>query len=163
MTGGVDGLPAAEFGAYPTEGRSVAALFATLGRGLTDRWVANVIAAWTDRIRAADEPGVGGDTQAAGRPLRPPAQTIRTLDSQSPVDLSMVELTRPLIIEQDGRIRCELPFSWLGEVWARGFASVFGHLCLDVEAATDDDWQLRVVSPGLHRARTMTIRLLSSC
>lgn len=141
-------------------GVSIARL-ACLGDGLTDRLVATVIATWSERIRDGDDGVVAARPrmQAAlyGRVLA----TIRGLRPQlEPLDLVMVEPQAPRSITvQDTRIRCELPFGWLSEVWAKGMASVLGHLCLNVGTADADRWQLLVAGSDLRGTRTMTIDL----
>ncbi len=138
-----------------------AARLANLPGGLTDRLVATVIATWTERIHAGD------DRVAAATPTLRAAlygrvlATVHSADIRSgPLDVVMVDPQAPRsVTAADGRIRCQLPFSWLGDVWVKGFATVLGHLCLSVESAQRDRWQLLVVDRDLHGTRTMTINL----
>lgn len=138
-----------------------AARLANLPAGLTDRLVATVIAAWTERI------GAGDDRVAAATPRLRAAlygrvlATVHSADIRSgPLDVVMVDPQTPRsVTAEDGRVRCELPFSWLGDVWVKGFATVLGHLCLAVESAHSDNWQLLVVDRDLHSTRIMTINL----
>lgn len=138
-----------------------AARLANLPGGLTDRLVATVIATWTERMEADDErvADARAKLQAAlyGRVLA----TVRGMEGWSgPLDVVMAGASLPRSVTAvDGRIRCELPFSWLNDVWAKGFAAVLGHLCLDVEAAPVDRWRLRVVDRDLRGTRTMTVNL----
>jgi hypothetical protein len=138
-----------------------AARLANLPDGLTTRLVATVIATWTDRIRDGDDrvTAVRPTLHAAlyGRVLA----TAYALDIHSrELDVVMVEAQAPRSVSsQDGRIRCELPFSWLGDVWVRGFATALGHLCLNVETTQSEGWQLLVADRDLRGTRTMTINV----
>jgi hypothetical protein len=87
--------------------------------------------------------------------------TMRGLTHQrDPLDLVMVGASAPRsITAHDGRIRCELPFSWLGDVWAMGLATVLGHVCLAVETADADPRRLLVSGPDLRGTRTMIIHI----
>jgi hypothetical protein len=137
------------------------ARLANLSDGLTTRLVATVIATWTDRIRDRD------DRVAAARPALHAAlygrvlATAYALGVQSlELDVVMIEAqARRSVSTQDGRIRCELPFNWLGDVWVRGLATALGHLCLNVETAQSDSWQLLVADRDLRGTRTMSIHV----
>ena len=138
-----------------------AARLANLSDGLTTRLVATVIATWTDRIRDRD------DRVAAARPALHAALYGRVLATayalgvhSLELDVVMVEAQAPRSVStQDGRIHCELPFNWLGDVWVRGLSTALGHLCLNVETAQSESWRLLVADRDLRCTRTMSIHV----
>jgi hypothetical protein len=133
----------------------------TLGGGLADRLVAAVAAAWVDR----SEP-----ERAAARARLTAALYGRVLpelrrwlgEPRLAIDLEMNDRDGDRSIRRldDGRLRVELPFAWLAEVWCRGVASVSGRLCL---RATVDDrgerWTLETLGADLHGAQPVKLNV----
>jgi hypothetical protein len=159
----VFGQRRAGVGATPTGGQSELALGAllTLGGGLPDRLVATVAAHWRRQLLAGadDVAGVRAQLSAAlyGRVL---ASLRPWRGSDGGLDLRMVpEGAEPVARERDGAAQLELPFGWIGEVWARGLAIVWGRFC--VSARSDDGlrWALATVGPDLGAPATITLQL----
>jgi hypothetical protein len=69
------------------------------------------------------------------------------------------ERGRPKLLPDDGRVRVELPFGWVVDVWAQGLATVWGRFCLS--AITDDarSWTLTTVGPGFGPPSVVTLTL----
>jgi hypothetical protein len=130
-----------------------------LGGGLADRLVASVAAAWADRSEA-ELTAVRARLAAAlyGRVV---PELRRWLGEPSlDIDLEMNDREGERSIRRldDHRLRVELPFAWISEVWCRGVASVCGRLCL---RATIDDrgerWTLHTLGADLLVAQPVTL------
>ncbi len=77
----------------------------------------------------------------------------------SPVDVNMIGGTTPPSLTIDGdRTRLDLPFSWLGDVWVRGLATIMGRFALSATYADDGQWSLLTIAPDGEPPKTITIR-----
>lgn len=132
---------------------------ANLGGGLTDRLVATILAAWAERIDAGDERVAVALPKLRAALYGRVVATIRGVTREpAVVDLVMVDAPAQRVVTlQTGRVRVELPFSWLSEVWVKDLATILGHLCLSVEETDSDHWQLLVADDALQGQRIMTI------
>jgi hypothetical protein len=133
-----------------------------LGGGLPERLVATVAATWRERLMRTRRPPARAraQLQAAlhGRVL---AVTRAWLGaSGSRISLTMIgENARPRLVGDDDRVRVELPFGWLVDVWAQGLATIWGRFCL--AAGTDDGrtWTLTTIGPDLAGPSQVTLQL----
>jgi hypothetical protein len=143
-----------------------------LGSGLPDRLVATIIAAWTDRLGAQPVPAalhaaMYGRLTAA----------LRSWLGEDSLDVELTLLPpggQPRALRERDEVLIELPFSWLSQVWARGFAVVAGRFCLaamqkpaspnakapDAQAPNADRaWTLTTIAPDFGEPAPVTIDL----
>jgi hypothetical protein len=132
-----------------------------LGGGLPDRLAATVAAAWAQRLEQNDEAVAGAFPQLHAALYGRATAALQTwLREAVELDLHVAGPGgEPSLSRSDGRIRAELPFAWLVEVWARDLSVVFGRFCL---AATREGsrWTLTTVGPELGETRPITVDLL---
>jgi len=128
---------------------------------LARRLSATVVAAWCERTAAGDErvPDAAARLDAAlyGRvrgSLLPWLGRPETVAFEMVTDGDGPELRRDA-----DTVRVALPFSWLRDVWAPGFAVVMDRFCLRVERVDDATWSMLTVDRELGPARTLTIAL----
>jgi hypothetical protein len=134
-----------------------------LGGLLPDRLAATVIAAWAERLRSPAH----ADAVAAARPALHAAlygravTALRSWTGQRDlaVALTMIPEGQPPGLARDGDgIAAELPFGWLGDVWARGLTTCWGRFCLAAAPQpAGDGWLLSTVGPDLGPARPVTL------
>jgi hypothetical protein len=124
-----------------------------LGGGLPDRLVATVAANVTvegqeSRLHAA----------LYGRLLA--AMRMWLGQPQLAIELTVPagEEPRSLRLEHD-TVRVELPFAWLGEVWARGFTTILGRFCVAAESQDGYRWALSTVGPDFDGAEAIVLEL----
>jgi hypothetical protein len=125
---------------------------------LPDRLVATVIATWARRLAGKDL------VVAAAMPRLHAAlygRALATLDqwlgAEHHVDVRLVDGS-PGVQNDREPVCVELPFSWLSDVWARGFAIVAGRLCLTATLIDPATWSLATIDPDLTQATTVTLR-----
>lgn len=127
--------------------------------GLGVRLTATVIAAWSDRIEA-------GRNVAAAMPRLHAALYGRVRvavrdwlgdDTLEPEVRMLAPGQTPSLTVADGRISVAVPFSWLRDVWVRGFATVLGRLVLAAEVDAPGHWHLLTVGSDLGAAQPLTI------
>lgn len=141
-------------------------LLLTLGGGLPDRLVATVIAERARRLPdepgESDEPGDDADARLPAALYGRAAAAVRAWLGQPDlsVDVEMIGATSPPSLCADGeRLRLDLPFAWLGDVWARDLATIMGRFTLSATGIGNGQWSLLTVGPGEEHPRTITIRL----
>jgi hypothetical protein len=119
----------------------LAALFALHG-GLPDRLVATVAASWASRTQEALPP-----LHAAlyGRLVA----TLRPWLGDPNLDVTLELGEKPSLVRDGSRVRAELPFTWLTDVWARGLAVTWGRFCLVAGSEDGRSWTLTTVGPDL--------------
>ncbi len=131
-----------------------------LGGGLWDRLVATVLATWSERLAAED------DRIHEARPALAAALfgrvRVALADWLGEPGLRVeVELIgpdeAPELSRTDQGVQAFLPFRWLNDVWAPGFAIVFGHFTLELNQIREQR-RLLALSPdfGLRHV-TVTI------
>jgi hypothetical protein len=151
------------FPIYPRswdEGEAELIALLGLGGGVADRLVATVAATWARRLR----PGANVVPVAVPR-LRAALHARLLTTLRGWLGEPGLSLTLELVGEVDprslsrvgGRVRAELPFAWLAEVWARGFQLVDGRFCLAAQTGDGDGWELTTVAPDLHTIQRMTL------
>jgi hypothetical protein len=151
------------FPVYPRswdEGEAELIALLGLGGGIAERLVATVAATWAERLR----PGANVVPVAVPR-LRSALHARLLATVRGWLDEPALSLTLELVGEDDprslsragGRIRAELPFAWLAEVWARGLQLVDGRFCLSAETGDGDIWELTTVAPDLHTVQRVTL------
>jgi hypothetical protein len=134
-----------------------------LGGLLPDRLAATVIAAWAERLRSPAD----ADAVAAARPALHAAlfgravTALRSWTGQRDlaVALTMIPAGQPPRLARDGAgLAAELPFGWLGDVWARGLSTCWGRFCLAAAPQpAGDGWLLSTVGPDLGPARPVRL------
>jgi hypothetical protein len=133
---------------------SEAELIALLGLGgdIGERLVATVAARWTERLRN-DSGGAAG-----ARPRLRAALYGRLLTTlRGWLGEPGLSLTLDLVDEQaprslsraGGRVRAQLPFAWLSEIWARDLELVGDRFCLAADADDGGGWELLSVTREL--------------
>jgi len=133
-----------------------------LGGGLPERLVATVAETWRRRLELPD-PEVAAalaQLQAAlyGRALAALRNWLG--EGQPALEVAMIDPgDHRRLLSQGAGIRAELPFAWLGEVWCRGLATVWGRFCLAASSEDGRHWTLTTVGPDLGSHQAMTIDL----
>ncbi|WP_045876040.1 hypothetical protein [Pseudofrankia sp. DC12] len=125
---------------------------------LPDRLVATVVAAWAQRI-ADDDPRVAESLPALHAALygRALAAARSWLGGGPTFDVRLA--ASPAVVRRpDGIIAAELPFSWLRDVWARGFATLAGHFCLTAQPGPAGDWTFTTIAPDCGPPEQLTLR-----
>lgn len=132
-----------------------------LGGGLADRLVASVAAAWA---RSSDRPDAELGAAHAQLTAALYGRVVAALrlwlgEPSLDVELQLAEddAQRTVARLDDGRIRAELPFSWLSEVWCRGVASIGGHLCLGAAIDNAGSWTLETLAPDLRTPQQLCL------
>jgi hypothetical protein len=116
----------------------------SLGGGLADRLVAEVAAHWSDRDAERR-----AELHAAlyGRLLATLWMWLGEPGLE--LELTMSDTARA-IARKDEAIHATLPFSWVSEVWVRGFTVVANRLALSATPAQNATrWELMTVAPDL--------------
>ena len=151
------------FPIYPRswdEGEAELIALLGLGGGVAERLVATVAATWARRLRP------GANVVPVAVPQLRSALHARLLATlRGWLGEPRLSLTLELVGEDDprslsragGRIRAELPFAWLAEVWARRLPIVDGRFCLAAETGDGDIWELTTVAPDLHTVQHATL------
>jgi hypothetical protein len=146
------GPPGAATPANPSPDDQLLALIG-LGGTLQDRLVATVAAHWSQRLGDEDDDAV--------EPTRPQlhaalygrvTEALRTWLGQPDLDIDVQMVTEsrtPSVHADDKGVHVELPFAWLTNVWARGFATSWGRFCLAAHTSDGKHWELSTVTPDL--------------
>jgi hypothetical protein len=133
-----------------------------LGGGLPERLVGQVLDTWAIRLAEGDE------TVERARPRLQAAlygrfvAAVRTWlgDSELRVELSLVPPGAASVVERVGdRVRAELPFNWLTEVWLPGFAVVADRLCISVRQPGPQHFELTTLGRDLIEQATITVEI----
>jgi hypothetical protein len=131
--------------------------------GLPARLQASVAAAWAGRLGAGDEQERGSRPQLEAALYGRVAVAVRSWLGRGDLelDLVMTDAATPPVVTWSGRdrLRAELPFAWLVDVWSRGLSSVMGRFCLGASSADGIEWTLSTVGPELGETETLTVRL----
>ncbi|OHV38096.1 MULTISPECIES: hypothetical protein [Pseudofrankia] len=125
---------------------------------LPDRLVATVVATWAQRI-ADDDPRVTAALPALHAALYGRALTAARgwLGGGATLDVRLA--ASPAAARRtDGVIAIELPFSWLRDVWARGFATLAGRFCLTAQPGPPGDWTFTTVAADFGQPQKVTLR-----
>jgi hypothetical protein len=124
---------------------------------LADRLVATVVATWAQRI-ADHDPRVTAALPALHAALygRVLAAVRGWLGGGHKLDVRLAA-TPAVARGADGVIGFELPFSWLSDVWARGFTTLAGDFCLTARPGRSGDWTFTTVAPDLGEPRNVTL------
>jgi len=126
---------------------------------LPSRLAATVAAAWSQRLADGDERAVAAmpmlRAALAGRALAALDQWIG-LGSGDDVRLAEAPTAGR---DEDDSVRLDLPFSWLVDVWARGFAIVADRFCLSATLTGPGTWTLATVGPDLGDSQEITLIL----
>ncbi|HWH09528.1 MAG TPA: hypothetical protein VG165_00220 [Solirubrobacteraceae bacterium] len=134
-----------------------------LGGGLAERLQAGVIAAWAQRLAAADERCAAVRPQLAAALHGRASAALRGWLGQADLslELEMVDAGQAPTVGWAGRdrVRAALPFAWLETVWARGLATVMGRLCLTATSPDGHAWELSTVGPELGRPEPINLAL----
>ena len=134
-----------------------------LGGGLADRLVASVAAAWARTDRPDEEVTAARARLTAalyGRVV--PAMRAWLGEPNLDVDFEMTDQDGQWSVRRldDGRIRAELPFAWLSEVWCRGVGSIGGRLCMSVTIEDGGEgWRLATLAPDLRTAQLFRLNV----
>jgi hypothetical protein len=147
------------FGYTPIPRQDALAMLLSLPGGLPIRLVATVIAVWAERI--AD-----GDAQvAAVRPAlqaalygRAVAALRAWLGSDLSIDVRLADVPAASRGRGGDNVVVELPFSWLRDVWVRGFAVLAGRFCLTARQNGPDDWTFTAVDPDFGEPARFRLR-----
>jgi hypothetical protein len=136
------------------------AMLLALGAGLPHRLVATVAAGWAERLEHGDDrvPAAMPALRAAlyGRALA--AVRVWLDDAGLDVDVSMCSPDSPSIAGRDvDGVRLTLPFSWLTDVWAKGFATIAGRFCLAATPDGPDRWTLSAIAPDFGPLRAVVV------
>jgi hypothetical protein len=167
MTGSASGRGVASYSrsgagpvAAPTDSGEEVAMLLTLGAGFPHRLVATVTASWAQRLERGDDRVrvAMAALQAAfyGRALA----AARAWLGDADLDLDAVMCppeAEPAAVRELGRARLSLPFSWLTDVWARGFTTVAGRFCLAAAVDGPGRWRLSTIAPDFGSAHTIII------
>lgn len=133
-----------------------------LGGSIADRLLATVAATWSRRISAGQarlsktlpqlHAGLHGRAFASLRTwLGEPGLA---------AELTMIGATQPRTLTRvEDRIRAELPFNWLAEVWARNLDTIYGRFCLAAETTDGRTWRLTAIAPNLGDTEIITVKL----
>jgi hypothetical protein len=131
----------------------------SLGGGLPDRLVATVVAEWIRRL--PDEAGDDVDARLYAALYGRAAAAVRAWLGRpdGPVEVDMIGSTTSPSLSRDGdRTMLRLPFSWLGDVWIRGLATIMGRFVLSATATGNGHWSLLTIGPEDEPAKTFTIQ-----
>jgi hypothetical protein len=134
-------------------------LLLSLGFGLPHRLSATVIATWAERVESGDE-RAGAATPALDAALYGRVRTtlLPWLGAAATVQLTMLPPGTDPGVGRDGAdIRAELPFAWLRDVWANGFAVILDRFCVHAEQTADRSWILTTVDRDLADQQTVTV------
>lgn len=126
------------------------AMLLTFGGGLPHRLVATVVAGWAERLEHGDDrvPAAMPALYAAlyGRAIA--AVRVWLDDDGLDVDVVMCPPDSQSVAVRDvDGVRLTLPFSWLTDVWAKGFAMIAGRFCLAATPDGPDRWTLSTIAP----------------
>lgn len=134
-------------------------LLLSLGSGLPHRLSAAVIAAWADRIEAADDQ-VGAALPALDAALygRLRAALLPWLGIDASVEFTMLPPQAEPVLRRDGdTVHVGVPFGWLRDVWVNGFAITLDRFCVHAEQSSDRVWTLTTVGRDLDEQQTVTV------
>src|ERR1700760_3606128 len=120
-----------------------------VGGGIGERLIATVAATWAARLR--DGAGTGAQPRLRAALHARVLTTLRSWLAEPELTLSLHSVddrAARSLRRAGGRVRVELPFAWVSEVWAKGLQIVDDRFCL---AATPDagGWELETVGRDL--------------
>ncbi|MBL7501016.1 hypothetical protein I6A84_26210 [Frankia sp. CNm7] len=141
----------------PRQGEDTLLMLLRLPGALPDRLVATVVATWARRI-TDDDPRVAKALPALHAALygRALAGARGWLGGGTELDVRLA--ASPAVARRpDGTVVIELPFSWLSDVWARGFTTLAGRFCLTAQPGPADDWTFTTVALDLGQPQKFTL------
>lgn len=132
-----------------------------LDRGIPDRLAATVISAWAQRVEADDDRVAAARPQLKAALYGRLATTLRMwLGHPARLNLTMVEPeTVPTALVSKDAVHVTVGFTWLRDVWMKGFATMFGRLCLRATVVEEGHWELLTVAADGSAPRMMTVEL----
>jgi hypothetical protein len=133
-----------------------------LGGALSQRLVATVIAAWSDRIAAGDEAVEGHLPALTAALYGRVTSSVRSWlsDGALEVELEMIPASGSPSIHLEGQlVTVRLPFLWLSEIWVRDLSVVLNWFALRAISSDQGELQLLAISPNFSEVRPITIRL----
>jgi len=134
-----------------------------LGGGVAQRLIATVAASWARRLRTGATEMVGAAPRLRAALYSRLQATLRAWqgDPNLSLTLEMIDEDQPRALSRGGgRVRAELPFAWLAEVWTRDLQIVDGRFTLAAEAGEGEGegWELTTVGRELDGVRRVTRR-----
>jgi hypothetical protein len=133
-----------------------------LGGALSQRLVAMVIAAWSDRVAAGDEAIEGHLPELTAALYGRVTSSVRSWlsDAALEVELEMIPASESPSIHLEGQlVTVRLPFLWLSEIWVRDLSVVLNWFALRTISSDQGELQLLAISPNFSEVRPITIRL----
>jgi hypothetical protein len=143
---------------------SEAELIALLGLGgdIGERLIATVAAHWTERLRSDPASAAGARPQLRAALYGPLLTTLRAWLGEPGLSLALElvgeEQPRSLL-RVAGRVRAQLPFAWLSEIWARDLGLVADRFCLAADVAEGGGWELELVARDFGNPERITYGL----
>jgi hypothetical protein len=133
---------------------SEAELIALLGLGgkLGERLVATVAARWSERLRTDPAGAAGARPRLRAALYAPLLTTLRAWLGEPALTLTLelVGEDQPRSLSGvAGRVRAQLPFAWLSEIWVRDLALVDDRFCLAADAVDGGGWELLSIARDL--------------
>lgn len=131
----------------------------SLGGGIGGRLQADAAATWSQRL-ATGHSGVGSSPAGACRAVWAGFAALRAWLAEPALDaeLVMIDAAHARSLSRvDGRVRVELPFAWLAEVWAKGMATVAGRFCLAADTSDGRHWRLTTAGPDFGQLEVVTV------
>lgn len=134
-------------------------LLIRLGAGLPHRLAATVIGIWAERRThesdALDRALPALDAALYGR-LRPTLRDWLGRDVNLELEMRPADAT-PSIARDVARVRAELPFEWLRDVWVPGFAVILDRFCVASRRTAPGTWVLTTVGRDLTDSVEVTV------
>lgn len=133
-----------------------------LGGAMSQRLVATVIAAWSDRVAAGDEAVEGHVPTLTAALYGRVTSSVRSWlsDAALEVELEMIPASESPSINLEGQLATvRLPFLWLSEIWVRDLSVVLNWFVLRTISSDQGELQLLAISPNFSEVRPITIRL----
>jgi hypothetical protein len=166
--GGSGWTASAHLGAHPMmQGPSPGPLdeitrLLALGGALSQRLVATVIAAWSDRIAAGGEVVEGHLPELTAALYGRVTSSVRSWlsDAALEVQLEMIPASESPSIHLEGQlVTVRLPFLWLSEIWVRDLSVVLNWFALRTISSDQGELRLLAISPNFSEVRPITVRL----
>lgn len=131
----------------------------SLGSGLPQRLSATVISTWAERIEAGDE-RVSAALPALDAAVygRLGATLLPWLGRTAKIEFTLGSADATPAVRRDGdKLKLELPFVWLRDVWATGLAVVLDRFCIEAQQTAPGSWTLTTIDRDLASTHPITI------
>jgi hypothetical protein len=130
---------------------SEAELIALLGLGadIGERLIATVAAHWAERLRTDPAGAVGARPRLRAALYGALLTTLRAWLGEPALSLTLelVDEDQPRSLSRvASRVRAQLPFAWLSEIWVRDLGLVADRFSLAANAVAGDGWELLSVA-----------------